>query len=68
MHPALFQLLVPTSELRRVSPDLRSDRYGDAVRRADVGGRLALPRPAIFRRLSPSLPTAGRPVRAAAAH
>ena len=60
MHPALFQLLIPTTELRRVSSDLRSDRYGDAVRRADVGGRLELPRQAIVRRLGRGLAAPAR--------
>lgn len=68
MHPALFQLLAPSTELRRVSTDLRSDRYGDAVRRSDVGGRLVIPRPAAFRRLAVSLPTPSRAARPVAAH
>lgn len=52
MPPALFQLLSPMTELRHVSPELRSDRYGDAVRRADAGDHLALPRVAFLRRLA----------------
>ena len=66
MPPSLFNLVSPLVELRQVSPDLRSQRYADAVRRADPVRGPREPVGRLLRQLAAGLAGVSGPSRLAA--